>query len=129
MPSYDRLVMQNLFRNMPDFRYCLRPGCDFGQIHDGSEGNNVFRCVHCGFRVCTTHDVPMHTDETCAQYDKRQQLEQMLDTEQAKATQAVLDDETSRCPGCGLHIQKTEGCDHMTCKFDSGVPENVRRRL
>lgn len=31
-------------------------------------------------------------------------------------TQVWTDKFTQKCPGCGIRVSKTEGCDHMTCR-------------
>jgi hypothetical protein len=108
----------------PDFRSCYAENCNSGQIHDTGVEGNIFRCNACGFRVCTVHNVAFHTDETCDQYDERiareereRQEETRIKQEQEEASLAEVSRSSVECPGCGANIQKTEGCDHMTCKF------------
>ncbi|KAJ4376033.1 hypothetical protein N0V83_001313 [Neocucurbitaria cava] len=115
---FENLILQKYLRDHPDFRYCLRPGCTHGQIHDsGVHGNNIFICGACGFHVCTTHSVAMHNGETCEQYDERQRLQQLPNFEQEQASQVEIKKISQKCPGpdCGYNIQKSAGCDHMTC--------------
>jgi predicted RNA-binding Zn-ribbon protein involved in translation (DUF1610 family) len=130
----------------PNFRYCLAEGCNFGQIHDSGHDGNIYRCGECGFRVCTVHDVPFHTDETCDEYTERieaeregakpgakearlkreqermeqeqERLEQeRLEHEQEQASLNVVSKTSVECPGCHAKITKTDGCDHMTCEY------------
>lgn len=118
--SYDQLIFQGFLRHDPNFRYCLRPGCPHGQIHDsGAEGNNIFSCNACDFRVCTAHDAPMHYGETCEQYNERMRLERLPVSEQEQASRATIEKSSKKCPGpgCAYSIQKDNGCDHMTCKL------------
>jgi hypothetical protein len=105
------------------FRYCLSPTCSSGQVHDSSNDGNIFRCGTCGFLVCTTHNMAFHTGETCAAYDNRLAREQQeieegkrLRENQEELSKKEVERCAMVCPGCGVPIQKTSGCDHMTCK-------------
>ncbi|XPT01690.1 hypothetical protein M3J09_010820 [Ascochyta lentis] len=120
---FDGLSMRVFLSNDPDFRYCLAEACTSGQIHvTGSEGN-IFRCNACDFHVCTVHDVPFHTGETCDQYDERRHREEEQRRKEDEARQeheelsrAEIQAVTTKCPECEAPIQKNEGCDHMTCR-------------
>jgi hypothetical protein len=107
---YEELSLRSFLSGLPSFRYCLRPGCSSGQIH--LEDSNLFRCVSCQFLVCTTHNVPFHVGETCAEYDER------THNIENEASNAVIQETTKQCPGegCGVPIEKNNGCDHMTCQ-------------
>ena len=60
---------------------------------------------------------PWHEGRTCEQYTaevaarEEQEMQQMLETNRFR-----------RCPRCRHGIQKTEGCDHMTCEY---VPTRI----
>ena len=61
----------------------------------------------------------MHKGQTCAEYAVRGKLERLPKEEQDRLAEEVVRREAVKCPGtgCGANIQKTEGCDHMICKF------------
>jgi predicted RNA-binding Zn-ribbon protein involved in translation (DUF1610 family) len=118
--------MRSFLSNDPSFFYCPAQGCSSGQIHDTTFEGNIFRCNACGFRVCTHHTphVPFHENETCVQFDKRiareraeREEEERKRREEEAASLAEVENSSVECPGCGAHITKTAGCDHMTCKF------------
>lgn len=114
---YNELSLRSFLSTQEDFIYCITPGCSSGQIHDTAtlgERGPIFRCVGCGYRMCTAHTpvIPFHENETCAEYDKRTEAEQA----QEEASVALLKEKAQKCPGCGSQIEKTTGCDHMTCK-------------
>jgi len=71
-------------------------------------------CHECNFAICTFHNVPFHFGETCVQYDARRRDEEL-------ASMALVADISTPCPGpdCGWSIEKTGGCDHMTCKSNN----------
>ncbi|CAN9129588.1 unnamed protein product [Alternaria alternata] len=136
---FDELSMRTLLSADKNFLYCHAEGCSSGQIHDTGMESPIFRCVACGHRMCTAHDpiIPFHENETCTQYDERiagetaqakeeeeeeerhksQQVEEArVRREQEAASAAEVAKSSVECPGCGVQIQKTEGCDHMTCR-------------
>lgn len=117
--------MRSFLSNDPSFFYCPAEACTSGQIHDTSSAGNIFRCNACGFRVCTHHTphVPWHDNETCTQFDDRvareraaKAEEERIKREAEEASIAEVGRSAVQCPGCGANIQKTTGCDHMTCK-------------
>jgi hypothetical protein len=114
--SYDKLTLQTFLRNHPDFRYCIGLGCPFGQLHDAEDGN-IFICATCGHCSCVNHNIAFQSGETCEQYDTRKAREDKAISEMNKATMDLLEKETKKCPGCGYRIEKTRGCDRVTCKF------------
>jgi hypothetical protein len=87
--------------------------------------------------MCTAHDpiVPFHENEACTQYNERiaQEIAQAEEDEERERNQqeeearirrqheaasaAEVAKSSVECPGCGVQIQKTKGCDHMTCKY------------
>lgn len=107
-------------RKVPGYFRCPSADCDHGHVHD-DEGanNNIWLCQipTCGARICTVHDVPFHTGETCAQYDERKANEDHGSVD--PATKAELAKYSKPCPNleCGIPIEKHSGCDHMTCKL------------
>jgi len=124
--------MRAFLSNDASFRYCLAEGCKSGQVHDSGAEGNIFRCGACGFRVCTIHDMTFHEGETCTQYDERlvrEERERIEKQEQEDkdrkrrqeeeiASVAAVDKFARACPGCKRPIQKTSGCDHMTCEYE-----------
>lgn len=113
--AYEKLLTRSLLASIPDFSWCLNPaGCDSGQ--ENSANNNYMECVECKYRQCLQHQCAWHANETCEQYEYRTSGQKSRDEE--AATQKILDEVSKKCPGpnCGWRIQKTDGCDHMTCR-------------
>lgn len=66
------------------------------------------------------HEDNWHEDMTCEQYDYEKSGQKEHDRKvQEQASLRAISELTKKCPGknCGWNIQKTEGCDHMTCKL------------
>jgi hypothetical protein len=112
---YDKLILNKMLQSLHEFRWCKKADCGSGQLHDGGDAYNVMRCFGCGTASCYTCDVPHHHGETCEDFQKRI----AADAEHA-ATEAYLQSRTKRCPKCKKHIEKNNGCDHMTCKLEAG---------
>ncbi|THW86712.1 hypothetical protein D6D15_07189 [Aureobasidium pullulans] len=89
--KYARFARRAALSSNPDYRYCFSTSCESGQVHEGQEP--VFSCQECGHRHCTVCEVDWHKDETCEQYQARNQP----------------------CPNCQARIEKSDGCDHMLC--------------
>jgi hypothetical protein len=111
---YDQKSLLAAFRDMPNFTMCLGPGCDSGQIHETGDDQPIMTCTTCHFKTCFTHKMPWHSGQTCADYDAERK-ERM---EQEAASEQLISDTTKKCPNpqCGHGIEKSGGCDHMTCK-------------
>ncbi|KAF6824335.1 ibr finger domain protein [Colletotrichum plurivorum] len=107
----------------PEFRWCLRPGCDAGQSYDTricetsppdctilmSWKRKVW-CHACNFEMCYHHQTPWHHGQTCEEYDNAAKSR-----EDDRATKRWLADHAKRCPSCNWAVQKNGGCFHMKC--------------
>ena len=116
--------MRSLLSTETNFLSCPAEGCNSGQIYATGVEGPIFRCAACGFRMCTAHDpaIPFHEDEVCRQYKERikreaREQDEKRKREQEEASVAEVGCSPVECPCCGVNIQKTAGCDHMTCKF------------
>ena len=112
--AYDKLATRNALGALDEFAWCLGPNCGSGQLNIGN--NDFMHCVNCGYKQCLKHKVAWHKGETCKQYEYRTSGQKARDDE--RATEKMIDTVSKMCPGkgCGWRIQKTDGCDHMTCK-------------
>jgi hypothetical protein len=108
---YERLKLRATLNAIPDFRWCIAPNCDNGQIHD-VEGGTIFTCNSCKYKSCTTCEREFHDGETCEQYTERMAAQDDLN----KASEATINAMAKECPKCRSKIEKNGGCDHMTCK-------------
>jgi len=98
----------------PNLVMCLGLDCGSGQIH--VDENPMMVCEVCSFKTCAVHKLPWHEGQTCEEFDMDDsQIERL---EEAEATAKLLAKEHAQiCPNCRNCVTRTEGCDHMTCKF------------
>ena len=113
--QYDRLLLLRTLEAMPEFLWCARPGCGNGQLHPDRDRQPIFSCQSCGTRTCFTHRCVWHAGRTCAQYDSDAKA-----SEEVALLQALDGGQIKRCPKCHHGIEKTDGCDHMTCQKRAG---------
>ncbi|KAF2021037.1 hypothetical protein BU24DRAFT_469808 [Aaosphaeria arxii CBS 175.79] len=95
----------------PDaFHYCSTPDC--GYIYrctaPGSKPPPAYTCPNCFEPLCTSCHA-RHGDYTCAEY-KDMQSGGYEALEKLKRELNIKD-----CPKCTTPMEKTEGCNHMTC--------------
>eukprot|EP00064_Thunnus_orientalis_P003796 superscaffoldBa00000323_g3807 len=75
-----------------------------------SEQKYKIQCSNCQFVWCFKCHAPWHNGLKCRDYRKGDKLlrnwASVIEHGQRNA---------QKCPQCRIHIQRTEGCDHMTC--------------
>uniref|UniRef100_UPI0037E7FD64 E3 ubiquitin-protein ligase RNF217 n=1 Tax=Semicossyphus pulcher TaxID=241346 RepID=UPI0037E7FD64 len=75
-----------------------------------SEHKYKIQCSNCQFVWCFKCHAPWHNGLKCRDYRKGDKLlrnwASVIEHGQRNA---------QKCPQCRIHIQRTEGCDHMTC--------------
>ncbi|KAK3984590.1 hypothetical protein QBC44DRAFT_362994 [Cladorrhinum sp. PSN332] len=126
----------------PNFRWCLRPACPSGQIHEVvgpgwgliqspefpvasgrlNPNRNKISCGDCGFVMCFEHQIPWHEGLSCLEYDDYYHHHTSQDGGGGGGARAVdetrewLSRNTKQCT-CGARVQKAGGCWHMTCQM------------
>lgn len=122
LAKHDEHVFLASIAQVPEFRWCLRAGCDSGQIHEGGEESPIVTCRKCGEKMCYVHGVRWHEGQTCAAFqaekERKEREEAAVAAAGMRATLEHLRTKTKACPGrsCGVRIEKNGGCDHMICK-------------
>lgn len=101
---------QYIQRNPNLLRYCPTPDCDYIYRSTTTKGSNppTYTCANCLGPLCTSCHAH-HGDYTCAEYKDyasggREALERL------KKELRIKD-----CPKCSTPMEKTDGCNHMTC--------------
>ncbi|XP_063773335.1 E3 ubiquitin-protein ligase RNF217 [Pseudophryne corroboree] len=81
-------------------------------IPNPSKFENKFKiqCPSCQFVWCFKCHSPWHEGVNCREYKKGDKLLRHWANEIEHGQRNA-----QKCPRCKVHIQRTEGCDHMTC--------------
>jgi hypothetical protein len=95
-------------RHPATFQYCPTPDCGFIYRSSASATTpSTFSCPHCFESVCTAcHE--RHGALTCAEYTD-------ISTNHEALAQLKRQLNIKDCPKCTTPMEKTEGCNHMTC--------------
>nr|DBA26630.1 TPA: hypothetical protein GDO54_010870 [Pyxicephalus adspersus] len=75
-----------------------------------SENKFKVQCPSCQFVWCFKCHSPWHEGVNCREYKKGDKLLRHWANEIEHGQRNA-----QKCPRCKVHIQRTEGCDHMTC--------------
>lgn len=93
----------------PGLRDCPRCG---ELVSGGSAAAPALSCGACGSKFCWTH-AGAHAGRTCADYEA-------ATAPDAAAAEAAMRAAGFRpCPGCGVRVAKSGGCDAVTCSVCS----------
>ncbi|KAH9213552.1 hypothetical protein DL95DRAFT_506048 [Leptodontidium sp. 2 PMI_412] len=109
--KYEKFMLQTFLSKDPNFRWCLSPLCETGQLYQTPPRNAKTSCEECNYEMCFKHEMPWHEGLTCDEYDS---VRDHGDPSYGE-TQEWIRTNTKPCPGCQVGIQKGEACFHMTC--------------
>jgi len=87
-----------------EFHYCPTPDCP--QVYRKGPRNTVLQCPSCLTKICPHCHVEYHEGVSCRYSEAEDQ--KLFD--EWKKSHDVKD-----CPGCKAPIERSAGCNHMTC--------------
>mmetsp|Transcript_22173 Transcript_22173/g.36744 ORF Transcript_22173/g.36744 Transcript_22173/m.36744 type:complete len:548 (-) Transcript_22173:27-1670(-) len=127
--KYEQMLLEKTLETMQDVTYC--PRCNTLVIEDSDQ---LGRCTSCFFNFCTQCLDDWHHGSRCiSTEDKLRLLGQASKEGDAKSKnemlrkkllelknelltqQAIVRSGARACPHCSMVIEKTEGCNKMTC--------------
>lgn len=112
---------------MPGIKYCLTPDCDYCVQYDTTSCSQKvkvtkFECKKCEMVYCLDCKCRWHDGfSSCHAWKrsvKRKKYENYADQKYGKW---YKDNRkmVKECPGCHGHVEKNEGCNHMTCRCET----------
>eukprot|EP00079_Xenopus_tropicalis_P015345 XP_004912890.1 PREDICTED: E3 ubiquitin-protein ligase RNF14 [Xenopus tropicalis] len=132
---YDRLLLQSSLDLMADVVYCPRPNCQTPVMLE--PGGTMGICSNCNYAFCTLCKMTYHgvsacklsaeklmalrneyleADEAGKQFMEKRYGKRMIQKAlEEMESKEWLEENAKSCPRCGTNIQKTEGCNKLTC--------------
>ncbi|CUS12283.1 unnamed protein product [Tuber aestivum] len=104
-PTYSDSLLQRYLHSIPEYRPCQKPSCPGGQLHSSRDKQPIVTCLMCSAKSCFTCRIPWHPSRTCAEVKSEHGENEKLLGKLAKS-----------CPGCGVMVEKANGCDHLKCR-------------
>ncbi|KAH7818235.1 putative ariadne-1 [Monocercomonoides exilis] len=107
MKKYNYFLMQTFVEENREMRWCPAPGCPWVSQKVGF--SSEVKCL-CGHLYCFDCGLESHQPCPCGLVEKWNERcnDSNMDNDWMIAN-------TKPCPGCKKHIEKNQGCNHMTC--------------
>lgn len=110
---YDKLIFMWGTLQMPDVRYCPSAHCEYYYIQDSENCHSgLFTCPHCGHESCQKCRLSYHEGQTCEEFRAHRGIAE----EDPEFSHLVKSLKWRACTHCGSIVEKTEGCNQMTCR-------------
>ena len=113
-----KLWLKSIMKNFTDFnsviKACPFPGCE-SYVHCEKKGNQEVTCTYCDGTFCFKCTQEGHRPCPC-------EMVKIWDSKNHSESENVkwLQVNTKKCPACHKHIEKNQGCNHMTCRKEAG---------
>jgi hypothetical protein len=111
---YQQFFLLASLRNDPTVRWCPKPGCETAA--HGSEEDCHMKCATCSTEFCWKCNLEWHEGISCERAKRQAQKGKKKLTRAEKKAERYIKKNARPCPQCKTPIQKTEGCNHMTCQ-------------
>ncbi|KAF9558349.1 hypothetical protein CPC08DRAFT_819377 [Agrocybe pediades] len=99
-----------LDQHAQEFKYCTTPDCK--QIYRHTTDAAILKCPSCFSTICAACDREAHEGISCEEREQRELHAQ---------DKALADQGYKKCPACKVWIEKTAGCNHMSCKCGAHI--------
>jgi hypothetical protein len=100
-----------------EFKYCKTPDCSQVYRADNSLALSVLHCPSCLSTVCSSCHEEAHAGMSCAE----RKLHSNPAEQERLNDQLAMRSGFKKCPTCKVWIEKTEGCNHMSCKCGAHI--------
>ena len=87
------------------FFYCPTPDCT--QVYRAATQSTVLQCPACLVRICPVCHTEYHDGFDC--------VDRNVGGGEQRFKEWSRDHDVKNCPGCKVPIERSEGCNHLTC--------------
>ena len=96
--------------NSEEVTFCPTAGCNYMCFYDKNEYH--LNCPLCKKSYCLKCRTEWHLNKTCQEY----QSEKSVKENDIKFEEYVKGNNFKQCPNCKRWVEKTYGCNHITCR-------------
>jgi len=107
---YCDISFQEYLKDSSETRYC--PICETPILFRSSWSSSI-ECPKCNRLYCAECNVPWHEDQSCYEFQNSEPA--ALNSEEEELNVIWKSKHSKPCPNCRVDIEKSEGCNHMTC--------------
>lgn len=112
---YQYFATKNFVESDKHLAFCPNPSCGNAvKFHGVGRPTEVVECT-CGAKFCFQCGREQHSPVTCKMLDQWK-LRNEDDQESVRLIQAT----SKPCHHCGMPTERTQGCNHMTCRKEQG---------
>jgi len=111
---YQQFFLLASLRSDPTVRWCPKPGCETA-VH-GSEEDCHMKCPTCSTEFCWKCNLEWHEGIPCERAKRQAEKGKKKKSRQERRAERYIKKHSRLCPLCKTPIQKTSGCNHMTCQ-------------
>ncbi|CAI2368102.1 unnamed protein product [Moneuplotes crassus] len=111
--KYERFEFEHFCEQNPDlYHFCPTPDCQYVFEWDISKGPYKHQCTICSETFCLKCKEKWHQGFSCEEFKQiKESSPEDLDT-----VCMIKKEKFQRCTKCKYWVQKSEGCDHITCR-------------
>ena len=111
---WDKALCEELFGSQRF--YCPYKDCSAMLLNDNEEGEAIreSECPFCHRLFCALCSVPWHSGVDCEEFQRLNEDEKERDD--LIFRELAKEKKWRRCPHCKYHVERTDGCLHMTCR-------------
>ncbi|KAJ6606416.1 hypothetical protein DFH09DRAFT_8004 [Mycena vulgaris] len=120
-PQFHQLLESAFLRYIEqhptEIKYCKTPDCSQIYRSNATGTAMIQTCPSCFLSICSSCDEEAHEGMSCA--DRR--LHSDPGEQERRNDEWARANGVKRCPACSVWIEKTEGCNHITCRCGNHI--------
>jgi len=112
LDRWENALCENVVLGSQKF-YCPFKDCSAMMICDAEEVITISECPYCNRLFCAQCKVLWHAGLDCSEFKKHDERGR----EELQVLALAKNKSWRRCPKCKFYVEKTEGCQHISCRL------------